>query len=99
MSLLGRHEYWYVTFLHNGRPVVWRLENVHNEPEAVRKGAEKLCGRFFKVFSMTTKDEAEATKHARALLLEETSDADTVLQRAKHTDINLSEGESNTRSL
>jgi len=84
---LGKKEYWFVAFLHNGVPVVWRLENVHSEPEAVRKGAEKLSGRLFKVFSSSNKDETEANKHARALLLEETGDVDAVLHRAKHTDI------------
>ena len=84
-----KREYWYVAFLHNERPVVWRLENVHSEPEAARKGAEKLSGRFFKVFCMTTKDENEATKHAKALLLDETGNVDGVLKRAKHTDVNL----------
>ena len=95
-----KREYWYVAFLHNERPVVWRLENVHSEPEAARKGAEKLSGRFFKVFSMTTKDENEATKHAKALLLDETGNVDGVLKRAKHTDIDMqNEGNEDNRSL
>jgi len=56
----------------------------------MRKGAEKLCGRFYRVFKLNTKDEAEATRHAKALLLDSTSDPDTVLRRAKHTDVDLS---------
>jgi len=95
-----KHEYWYVAFLHQDRPVVWRLENVHSEPEAVRKGAEKLSGRFFKVFCLNTKDETEATRHARALLLDETGNVDGVLRRAKHTNIDLADNtDRDNRSL
>jgi hypothetical protein len=96
-----RKEYWYVTFLHQGRPVIWRLENVYSESDAMRKGAEKLCGRFYRVFKLSTKDEAEATRHAKALLLDDTASPDDVLHRAKHTDIDLNEDnrERDNRSL
>ncbi len=88
MNLPGfKREYWFLAFVHNGRPVVWRLEDAKSAADANRKGAEKLQGRFFKVFSTTNKDESEALKYARALLLEELGNPDVVLRRAKHTDL------------
>jgi hypothetical protein len=94
-----KREYWYIAFLHNGVPVVWLLENVHNTQEANTKGFEKLNGRLFQTFALGTKDMSKANEHARAILLEESGNVDAVLHRARHTDIKVENAESNTAEL
>lgn len=87
-----KHEYWYVTFTHEGRPVVWLLPDAHSSLEAERKGQEKLPGKKFVTFSMGTKDLTKANEQGRALLLEQTADPDTVLRRARHVDFEVKPG-------
>ena len=86
---LNRQEYWFVAFLHEGRPVVWILPDVHDAAMANRKGLEKLPGKQFVTFCMGTKDLTKANEQGRALLLEQTADPDTVLRRARHIDFEV----------
>ena len=84
-----KREYWFLAFLHEGRPVVWLLPEVHDAASALRKGQEKVPGKDPITFCMGTKDLTKANEQGRALLLEQTADPDTVLRRARHIDFEV----------
>lgn len=85
---MSYQEYYYIAFLHDGRPKIWRLDDVSSLQEANKKGMERLCGRPFYAFMLNTKDMSEATAHARAYFVNSGQDIDQSLRRASHTDIN-----------
>lgn len=78
------NQYWFISTIspQSGRLVV--LKGMNSREEAYQMALSKLTNSRFEVFSMPTKDLAEATRHAKYLMFHEEGDIEKAIRRAKH---------------